>query len=295
MNIPTIKFEQNNRPLYFFVLNAKFIYANFAVSRRIEDKEKGYQRSFSKSRIGSIARYIDKQNGILPNSVLVNIDTDKFSYNENTKEITLLDDVTVGFIIDGQHRIWGANKAEKNILLPVVATVGLTDQEQAQLFVKINREQKGVPVSLYLDLLDLTEGVIDNFDDDAVPADRRAIEIAKRLNEDDESPLFELIRTAGESGRGIALNEFVNQIKQYVDPKRGKLVQFGFEDQYKLFKIYFKAIKSVFLEQWNDNNSLILKTVGFGGIMKAFHEVFHLVTQGGNAFSTQNTIMRISS
>ncbi len=110
MNIPAIKFEQNNRSLYYFVLDAKLLYANFAVSRRIEDKEKGYQRSFSKTRISTIARYIDKQNGILPNSVLVNIDADKFVYDEGVKEIILSDDTNVGFIIDGQHRIWGANR-----------------------------------------------------------------------------------------------------------------------------------------------------------------------------------------
>jgi len=290
MNIPVIKIEQNGKQMFLFTLQAKFIYEHFDVSRRVENKEKGYQRSFTKSRINQIARYVDRDGGILPNSVLVNIDTDKFEYHEESNEISLNEEGSLGFIIDGQHRIWGSNQARMDILLPVVATHGLTVQEQAKLFIKINQSQKGVPVSLYLDLLDLTEGIIEDFDNEDIPAQRRAIEIAKRLNEDEESSLFELIRTTGEPGHGIALNEFVNQIKSYVDPKKGQLLNYGFEDQYKMFKIYFKAIKGVFLEEWNNTDSLILKTVGFGGLMKAFYEIFLLATQGGKPYSTDNTM-----
>jgi hypothetical protein len=172
----------------------------------------------------------------------------------------------------------------------VVATVGLTTKDQARLFVKINKSQKGVPVSLYLDLLDVTEGEIEDFDSEDVSAERRAVEIAKRLNDDDESPLYDLIRTTGDSGHGIALSEFVNLIKEYVDPKRGKLLNYGFEQQSLMFKIYFKAIKSVFLKDWEDRKSLLLKTVGFGGLMRAFYEIFQLTTQSGKKYSTNNTI-----
>jgi hypothetical protein len=168
--------------------------------------------------------------------------------------------------------------------------VDLEIKTQAQLFVKINSTQKGVPSSLYLDLLDLIDGVIEDFDDEKIPAKRRAIEIAKRLNEDGESPLYDLIRLTGEYGRGIALSEFVAHAKQYVDPKNGKLLNYGFEEQYRIFKIYFKAVKGVFLEQWDDKDTLILKTVGFGGLMKAFYEIFTLVTQHHKQFSTNNTI-----
>lgn len=290
MEVTAIKFEQNEKTMFFFVLEAKKIYERFDVSRRIDDKEKGYQRSFNKTRINQIKKYIDKEKGILPNSILVNIDAEKYSFSDKSNKLTFVNNGTLGFIIDGQHRVWGANNSEANILLPVVATIELTTQQQAQLFVKINKSQKGVPVSLYLDLLDITDGVIEDFDGEDVSAQRRAIEIAKRLNEDEESPLFGLIRTTGDSGIGIALAEFVNQIKEYVDPKKGKLLNYGFEDQCKIFKIYFKAVKSVFLEEWNNKDSLILKTVGFGGLMKSFYEIFQLVIQGDKPYSTDTTI-----
>lgn len=293
MEINAIQFKQNETNLLFFILAAKDIYSKFDVSRRIDNKEKGYQRSFSKTRITQIKNYIEKEKGILPNSILVNIDPGKYSFN-NKKNTLKFNDGTIGFIIDGQHRVWGASLAEKDILLPVVATMELTIKEQAQLFVKINKSQRGVPVSLYLDLLDITEGVIEDFDGEDVSAQRRGIEIAKRLNEDEESPLFELIRTTGDSGTGVSLSEFVSLIKEYVDPKKGKLLNYGFEDQCKIFKIYLKAIKSVFLEEWENKDSLILKTVGFGGIMKAFYDIFQLVIQGDKQYSTDSTMQLLS-
>jgi len=290
IELPVLKYEQNGTTMFLFLAKAELIYDKFAVSRRIDDKELGYQRSFSSNRIRQIKNYLLKEKGIIPNSILVNIDYGKYRYDESKNSLALKNENPIGFIIDGQHRIKGSYEAQRDLILPVVATVDLETKTQAQLFVKINSTQKGVPSSLYLDLLDLIEGVIEDFDDENVPAKRRAIEIAKRLNEDEESPLYDLIRLTGESGRGIALSEFVAHAEQYVDPKDGKLLDYGFEQQYRIFKIYFKAIKGVFLEQWNDQQTLILKTVGFGGLMKAFYEIFTLVTQHHQQFSTADTI-----
>lgn len=288
--IKAFQFEQNGVKMYYFLSEVSFIYEKFEVSMRIKNKEEGYQRSFSNKRIKEISNYILKENGIIPNSVLVNIYYEKAEYTESEQKLNFIDSDSLGWIIDGQHRIKGAYNANKNLLIPVIATMGLDTKNQARLFIKINSTQKGVPVSLYLDLLDTITGIIEDFDDESVPAERRAIEIAKRLNDDEESALFDLIRTTGESGRGVSLNEFVSKLKEHVDPRNGTLLDYGFEEQYSIFKIYFKAVKNVFLDQWEDSNSLILKTVGFGGLMKAFYEVFNLVNKYHFKFSTENTI-----
>jgi DGQHR domain-containing protein len=143
MEVTAIKFIQNEKVMFFFVLEAKNIYNRFDVSRRIDDKEKGYQRSFSKTRINQIKKYLDKEKGILPNSILVNIDANKYTFSTETNKLTFVDEGALGFIIDGQHRVWGANNAEGEIFLPVVATTELSVQQQAQLFVKINKANKG--------------------------------------------------------------------------------------------------------------------------------------------------------
>lgn len=41
-----IEINQNGQILYLFSMSAKRIYDKFSVSRRVEDKEKGYQRFF---------------------------------------------------------------------------------------------------------------------------------------------------------------------------------------------------------------------------------------------------------
>lgn len=288
-----IEINQNGQILYLFSMSAKRIYDKFSVSRRVEDKEKGYQRSFSSSRLKQIANYLNKDSGFLPNSILVNIDNDKYKF-ENDKLYLKLDEESIGFIIDGQHRVGGANLADNDILLPVVATVRLNEVEQAKLFIKINKNQKGVPVSLYLDLLNITEGEIVDFDGHDVTAERRAIEIAKRLNEDEESPMYDKVRMTGEAGKGISLSEFVNLLKPLVEPKKGSFMSLGFEDQYKIFNIYLKAIKAVFLEQWEDSTTLLLKTVGFGAVIKSCYDIFTLVIQKHKKFTTETCIDVIS-
>lgn len=290
IQLPAFQVIQNNIPMLLFITNARMIYERFDVSRRITDKKLGYQRSFSKPRIKEITTYINQDQGIIPNSILVNIDEGKFSYLKNDNLLTLNDTESLGLIIDGQHRIKGCYEANPDFPLMVVATLGLSVKDQARLFIKINKTQKGVPASLYLDLLNLLEGDIENFDEEGVTAERRATEIATRLNETDESPLYELIRRTGDAGLGISLSEFVNQAKDYVEPRTGKLANLGFEQQYKVFEIYFRSIKAVFLEQWDDPKSYILKTVGFGGLMKAFYEIFNLVMQKYQMFNTENTI-----
>jgi len=294
LKFPALEFNQNGNSLYAFVASSQTIYEKFDVSRRIDDKEQGYQRSFSKPRIKEIKNYLTSGKGLIPNTILVNIDKGNHSYNPTRKELSLRDAEHIGFIIDGQHRVKGSYEATGDFLLPVIATVDLDVTHQAQLFIKINKSQKGVATSLYLDLLELTDGVVEDFDDENVSFQRRAIEIANRLNDDPESPLFELIRTTGEAGRGISLSEFTNSLKPLVDQKSGKLLNYGFEEQYLIFKIYFKAFKAVFLEQWQDPSSLILKTVGFGGIMNSFYEIFTLVTQAKTQFSVENAIKTLS-
>ncbi|MBD1214970.1 MAG: DGQHR domain-containing protein [Dolichospermum circinale Clear-D4] len=295
IQIPAFQVIQNNISMLVFVTTVKMIYERFDVSRRIDDKKLGYQRSFSKKRIKEIKNYINQEQGIIPNSILVNIDEGKFDYQENNNLLILHETESLGLIIDGQHRVNGCYDANPDFKLMVIATLGLSVKDQAKLFVIINKTQKGVPTSLYLDLMNLLEGEIEDFDGEGVTAERRAREIAIRLNETDESPLHELIRTTGEAGFGISLNEFVTQIRDYVEPKTGKLANLGFEQQYKVFEIYFRSVKAVFLEEWNDPKSYILKTVGFGGLMAAFYEVFNLVMQKYQMFNTENTIKLLVS
>lgn len=293
MKIKAIKLIQNEQTMYVFVVTAGTLYDRFDISRRKDNKttnNEGYQRSFGTSRINNIKNYLIQEKGIIPNSILVNIDEGKYSFNEATNELTLNDETSIGFIIDGQHRVIGTYNANPEIILPVVATTELDVVAQAQLFIKINSTQKGVPTSLYLDLLDLTEGELADFDDEGISnlGERRAIEIAKRLNEESDNPFFEKVNTVGERQEGVSLVAFRSSLLEYVEPKNGKFKEYGFEQQFTIFKIYFKAIKATYLEQWE--TGVFFKSVVFGGIMKAMYDIFVTVTQRKSSFSTNNAM-----
>ena len=77
IQISTLQVIQNKITMLVFVTTVKMIYERFDVSRRIDDKKLGYQRSFSKTRIKEIKNYINQGQGIIPNSILVNIDEGK--------------------------------------------------------------------------------------------------------------------------------------------------------------------------------------------------------------------------
>jgi len=142
MEIQAIEFIQNDISMYFFIATAKFLYDNFDVSRRIENKEKGYQRSFSKTKVNSIERYIKNENGIIPNSILVNIDRNcKY---ENYKLIfDEKENSSFGLIIDGQHRLKGTYQANPLFLLPVIATWNLDVKIKQNYLLKSMIHKKG--------------------------------------------------------------------------------------------------------------------------------------------------------
>ena len=125
------------------------------INEKTEDKDDGYQRALSNSRATDIKRYIIKGNAIAP-AIIISFKKDKAKFDEKTQLLTIENIPDAGWVIDGQHRLRGADLAsaeDMDIQLPVVAFLDLSLEEQIQQFVTINREAKGVPTSLYYDLL----------------------------------------------------------------------------------------------------------------------------------------------
>src|SRR5205823_11173032 len=95
-----------------------------------------------------------KQRNSIPVGIVVSLNEAKFDRAKGHLSIPAGEDI--GWVIDGQHRLAGAHRAAQediDIELPVIAFVGLDDDNQIRQFVTINREGKGVPTSLVLDLL----------------------------------------------------------------------------------------------------------------------------------------------
>ena len=185
---------------------------------------------------------------------------------------------SVAQLIDGQHRLEGLKEAVKvdesinNKTLLVSMVIGLKTKEAAKIFININSEQKPVPKSLIFDLYGVTE-------DDKNFAITRSGDIAKELNENVDSPFYNLIKYPGNPrGKGkIDLSTVVSVLKKYVDVD-GKFVENNIRDlnlQSQFIINYFSSIKYHWEKEdmWgNASQNVFFKASGFIAAVEFFFE-----------------------
>jgi len=268
---------QGNHKLITFSAPASELWQILSINRRVEDKDEGYQRTLSMARVRDIARYVQSGKPI-PLSILVTLDTGK--YRLAKKKIILNNSPDVGWVIDGQHRLAGAHESKTNIFLPVIAFLGLPIEAQIQQFVVINREAKGVPTSLYYDLLkhlpDKTQ---------AEMAKERAADIAHELKKDEESPFYGKIVSITAPKKGeLSLNIFVKKIAPLVSEK-GILSAYNAIEQQKIISNYYSALSNAFPKEFKDDNSIFFQTLGFGALFRVLPTFFSLCLKNHKGFS----------
>lgn len=280
IEIPCIEFKQHTHTLYFFNEDAKKMWRIFAINTKIEDKEEGYQRTLSQSRVKSIAKYIDAGNPITQ-SLLISLDDATVITKGKNKYLKIRNTPKAGWVIDGQHRFAGANSATKNVNLPFIGFVGLSLEKQIQLFITINQEAKGVPSSLYLDLLkNLPNKTVQEV------ARERAADIGSELKKDEESPFYAkiVITTAPKKGE-ISLTNFVRKVTPLIQPGKGILNAFTESEQRSVINNYFKAVKNIFPKEFNRNDSIFFQTLGFGGLINALPTFFSICLREYSGFT----------
>jgi DGQHR domain-containing protein len=292
-----IKIKQNDISLYVFTLNAGEVYNNFEVSRRYEDKEKGYQRIVKDTKIKKIVSYLSGKSensypSLLPNSILIALD----NVNFNTNTLTINDEEgTKGLIIDGQHRLKGAYEYDINFPLIIIGIGGLEPKYQARLFITINKTQTSLPSALYLDLISATsdEDIRANLDGEAITSEQKATELVKDLNRDESSSLKDLIAETGEERGKINLSQLVGIVKKYINYTDGKFKGYSYNDQLKILINYFNAIKVVYGNDWDEK--ILFKTTILGGLLKAIDGVFDVVNTTHNNFKENSIIYVLSN
>lgn len=283
LKLPCIEFKQNSTKLFFFIGNAKEMWSILKINRRIEDKDEGYQRTLSGSRVKSIAKYIEAGN-TLPQSLLVSID--KGEILRKGKEIFLkIPKVSdAGWVIDGQHRLAGAHNAKVDFNLPFLAFIGLEVEEQVRLFVTINQEAKGVPSSLYLDLLKNLPNK-----KPLEIAKERAADIGTQIKKDEESPFYGRIVVTTSPKKGeISLTNFVRKVMPLIQPGKGILHVYNEIEQRGIFTNYFKGLKNVFPKEFNRNDSIFFQTLGFGALLNSLPTFFSVCYREYKGFTADD-------
>ncbi|KHK64252.1 DGQHR domain-containing protein [Pseudomonas frederiksbergensis] len=208
--VPAIRGVLGGRKFYAFVSHPKeLLKISFVNHRSLNDPEgaPSYQRLVSKSRLKKIADFINL-GGFFPTNILMNfvhsVRFEQISKDEETGvtwgNLFLPDRYRSAWIIDGQHRLYGfapvsSKHQAQNIV--VIAFEKLPKNEEANLFVTINHEQKSVPKNLLDDL----EGELKW--ESSKPLERigaisaRLISI---LNSDIGEPLYGKLTTQGMKG-----------------------------------------------------------------------------------------------
>jgi len=261
--------KQGGRELVCFPMKAKDLWDIVDINKRDPDKNTGYQRVLSMSRVESIAKYLNSGNQI-PTCILISLD-EPAKLTKNPNKISIPDGHRVGWVIDGQHRLAGANHANVEVEFFVVAFLNFPIEEQVRQFVTINNESKGVPTSLIYDLLmymppNKTSNEI---------AQEQATEIAHTLRKDEASPFYGRISIVSSPKKGeISLTNFVRKIAPYILKDKGKFNKYSFEEQKRIVDNYFKAIIHVFPDLAEPSTSLLFQTIGFGAMMQALDTVF---------------------
>ena len=210
LRLPALQLQQTNRrELFAFAVDGRTLSSVAAVSRVKRDDDRaleGYQRPEVLSHIGEIREYLESEDPMLPNAIVVAFDhTVRFEPVESVEpggeggqfghlivEVPESDmDRKPGWIVDGQQRI-AAIRSSRLEAFPVfvVGFIARSDEDQREQFILVNAT-KPLPKGLIYELLPVT--------DTQLPARlaRRQFPAAlmERLNFDADSPFKGMIQT----------------------------------------------------------------------------------------------------
>jgi DGQHR domain-containing protein len=282
LKFPCMTAKQGKYQLICFVAPAHVVWKFVKVNRRESDKDEGYQRALSDSRVSALKRYIDSGNTI-PNSILLSLDHGAI-VSRDGQSVRIPNKEDAGWVIDGQHRLAGAHEAGKNIELVVIAFIGLAEDEQIKQFITINREAKGVPTSLYYDLLKhLPPGKSDS---DA--AKERAVDIANDLRKREASPFYQRIVVDPPKSGQLSLTNFVRKVAPLVIDKKGRFHTYLLNEQVGIFDNFYRALENVFPQQFRDGRSTFFKTLGFGAMINSLQTIFELSLTEHHGFKVED-------
>ena len=308
LSLPAIQIKQGeNRHIYIFGIDGKRLPEIATVSRvRRNEKGKvaGYQRPEVLAHVAEIRRYLESENPMLPNALVIAfndlvtftplpVETNGASDYAVVGTLNIPIDPTVpeedkpGWIVDGQQRTAAIREADL-ISFPVSAVGFITKnvEEQRAQFILVN-ETKPLPRPLIDELLPSMTGTLPK---------RLALRVLptrliERLNNDEGSPLKGMIKTQTMPDGVIAANSMVQGLRssitdgalyQYRDPETG----YGdIEKLLGLIKPFWAAVKETFPEDWGQTTrkSRLMHGSGIRSLTSLMDEIVwaNLLTEKG--------------
>lgn len=261
IKVQCIRIQQSpKRHVYSFAANGKDI-GKFASISRIKRDDAGqlvgYQRSEILDHVEDIRTYLEQDNAVLPNSLVIAFDrTLEFNPHGGNEEVATgtleipLDDENIpGWVVDGQQRLAALRRmSRKEFWVSVVAIESTGVQDEREQFVLVN-STRPLPKSLVYELLPSIG--------DAVPPRmrkrQRAYQIMELMAGDAGSPFYQRIRTTT-SGHLVTANiKDVSVLKMIENSmENGALSRHpeGFKRPKSVLLNYWTAVARMFPEAW---------------------------------------------
>lgn len=246
-------------PCYVTVMDANEIFKLSKVSRVDEDVEEGYQRVLSAKRASDIADYLDEGN-IIPGSIILSAQNGfDVDFDTTTNQLTLKPNNGLLFVIDGQHRLWGASKSKQKVLMPVCIFTNLELRQEVQYFLDINSNQKGVPKTLRLELL--------KFLSEPDTKEDILIRLFSELGSEVDSPLFGRTSPTKFTSGKITHVPFHKALEPLVED--GTLKKFEYKDKKVLLINYLESFEELLISIEGSSKRLT-NSAFFQAIFKIF-------------------------
>ncbi len=268
LRLPALEFRQGeNRRLYSFAVDGKQLHEFCTISRvSRHDGEglNGYQRPEVVSHITQIREYLESENPMLPNAIVVAFD-ESVQFKASARngkhdggfsragliEIPIQNGVAdaqkPGWIVDGQQRAAALRDARiEGFPVCVVGFIAAGLEEQRQQFILVNAT-KPLPKGLIYELLPSTDGKLPL----ALQKRRHPAVLSERLNFDNDSPMQGMIRTPTNGTGVIADNSILKMIENSLSD--GVLYLFDdIDEQLNVLKYFWSAVKTVFPKAWGE-------------------------------------------
>lgn len=299
LKCPAVRGKVGGNYIYSFMLPAgelaRFAYVHHRKLSGVADAARVYQRMLRSEKIRSIANFLC-EGGYFPNSVVVSFSKPvRWDQKESIDHsalgtLTLPEYYGSAWIIDGQHRLYGAVQSRPDMLLPVLAFQNLGTREQANLFVEINRQQTPVPPDLLWDLYtEIYAGTPDRRQQKLLDISNTAKILAE------SGPLAGIVDIPSNPARGnvkLKMTTVCTTLQSYspwdllrhpTNPDQNS------ENAARIIDCYYSALRELWPEEWgNESLGVVLSNNGFGVFIMVLSDILrHLVYKERRALLQQ--------
>jgi len=269
--VPAIEISQGKKgKIYSFAIDGKLLPDFTTISRVKRDETAsitGYQRPEISSHVTEIRKYLESEDALLPNALVVafnpEVTFDKLDESNSSSfgsvgnlvipiDKTRDDNVKPGWVVDGQQRVAAIREADlERFNVCVIAFITENLDEQREQFILVN-ETKPLPSLLIDELLPSTDTQL------PTRLSRRVLpnRLVERLNSDADSPLRGMIKTqtspdgiitAGPLVTSLIGNITNGSLYTFRDPETGNG---DVEKMLTVLKRYWQAVKTTFEPAW---------------------------------------------